>query len=269
MNYIKSKILIIYLFMSSVMLFSVSSLQDIDTMYHDGKYSEGLDLLLKMHDEKKPDAAIIWRISRMYYEIADVIQISDKKEKISQFTKGMNISEKFLNIKEGEKLDRAQLIFWYAANLGARGQTIGIKESLDSIPGLFDLAEKAIAIDPTYAAPYLLKGRIDDAVPFFLGGDKFRMGINLTTAVKLYPDELNVLVDSAGSFIRRNWSVNKKLKLNIKYGKTDGTPENLTDKQYANILLEDAVKSYLNIKNPSLRDKQKYNETLRLLKMIK
>jgi len=36
------------------------------------------------------------------------------------------------------------MVFWYAVNYGAREKVIGIKESLDILPDLYKLADKAI-----------------------------------------------------------------------------------------------------------------------------
>jgi len=261
----KKVIVFLFLIVSFNLLYS-EDLQEIDELYKQGKYQVGLDKLKRMHNSSNPDPAVIWRISRMYYELAE--ELSDKKAKIDKYTEGMNSSASYLNIKNGDKLDRAQVVFWYAVNLGARGEVIGIKESLDIVPKLFELADKAISIDPTFAAPYLLKGRIDDAVPSFLGGDKFRMGINFTMAIKLQK-ELNILVDSARGFIKRNWDADKKQKMKEKMNKTDGTPQNLSDKEYAKQLLKEAIGLFHTISRPSKREKMKYDEAVELYKKVK
>ena len=260
------KLLIIILIILSLSFIYSQDLKQIDDLYRDGKYQDGLNKLIGMHDKSNPNPAVIWRIARMYYEIAE--ELSDKKAKIDKYTDGMNSTAPYLNIKEGKKLDRAQVVFWYAVNLGARGEVIGIKESLDIVPKLFELANKAISIDPTFGAPYLLKGRIDDAVPSFLGGDKFRMGENFSRAIKM-EKELNILVDSANGFIKRGWDVDKKKKMKEKMNRTDGTPQNLSDKEYAKQLLKSAIELYFTIDKPTKREKNKYAEAIKLYKKVK
>jgi hypothetical protein len=266
--YLKNKLIAFLLIV--IISFSIfpTDFTNIDNLYHDGKYQEGLNILLTMHDKNKPDPAVIWRICRMYYEIADLIPNKDKQKKINKFNEALDFTRPYLDLQTGDKLDRAQIVFWYAASLGSRGETIGIKESLDTVKDLFKLADKAISIDPTFAAPYLLKGRIDDAVPSFLGGDKFRMSINLTKGIELNPKDMNLLVDSAHAFIKRDWDVEKKRKNASKMNKTDGSPQNLSDREYAKQILNMAIKVYLEIKNPSKREMNKYNEAIRLLKKI-
>ncbi len=263
----KRNLCIILLIMLSSIIFGVD-FSDADTLYDKGKYYEGLNVVLKMHNDSNPDPAVIWRISRFYYEIGDGL-LKEKKAKIKQFSQALKFSEPYLEIKNGNKEDRAQVVFWYAAILGARGEVIGIKESLDTVPVLFKLADKSIAIDPTFAAPYLLKGRIDDAVPDFLGGDKFRMGENFSMAIKMNIKDLNILVDAAKAFIKRNWDGDKKQKMAEKKGKNDGTPQNLSDKEHAKQLLDIAIKTFSSMQSPAKRDEDKFNEAKNLLQKLK
>ena len=181
----------------------------------------------------------------------------------------MEVSEQFLDIKKGTNLDKAQVIFWYTACYGSRAELIGIKESLDILPDLFNLADKAIKLDPTFAAPYLLLGRIDDAVPFFLGGDKFRMGKNLSKAIEYNPKDMSVLVESGELFLKRGWDSNKKKKMAEKVKDNDGTPQYLSDKEYAKILLKKSLELFKSIKDPSVREKMKYQDAIKLLEKIK
>ncbi|MCK4799163.1 MAG: hypothetical protein KAT05_17455 [Spirochaetes bacterium] len=265
----QKKLLVIFVLISFIIsLVNGLELSKIDDLYHDGKYLEGLKILQEKFDRSNPAPAIIWRITRMIYEIADKISKKNKQEKIDKFTEAMNIASPYLNIDYGNNGDRARIIFWYAANYGARGEVIGIKESLDIIPELFDFADKSLSIDPDFAPSYLLKGRIDKAVPFFLGGDKFRMAINFSKAIENDSKDMSILVDAADAFIHRNWDVKKKKKLAEKKKITDGTPQNITDKEHAKEILNQTVGLYKSLKNPSEREKLKYNKALNLLKKI-
>jgi len=55
-----------------------------DDLYMQGKYEEGLKILLEKYSPDKPDPALIWRKSRMIYEIADAMPEKHKKEKIGK-----------------------------------------------------------------------------------------------------------------------------------------------------------------------------------------
>ncbi|MBN1214910.1 MAG: hypothetical protein JXA99_05640, partial [Candidatus Lokiarchaeota archaeon] len=257
---------IIFIIVFFISFISSMNFQKVDNLYHIGKYQEGVKILEGQFEILNPDPEIIWRITRFYFEIAEALPEKEKQEKIKYYTKGMQVSQPFLDITEGTNLDKAQIIFWYTACYGSRAELIGIKESLDIIPELFSLADKSLALDPTFAAPYLMLGRIDDAVPFFLGGDKFRMGKNLSKAIEFNPNDMSVLVESGELFLKRGWDVGKKEKMKEKNGENDGTPQNLSDKEYAKILLDKSLELFKSINDPSVRDKIKYNQALELLK---
>jgi hypothetical protein len=226
-------------------------------------------MLKSSFDPSKPDPAIIWRMSRDTFELAEAIPGSQKKEKIAKYTEAMDIAKPYLDIAYGEKNDRANIIFYYATNYGSRGRVIGIKESLDNIPELKRLADKSLEIDPTLSLAYLLKAKIEEEVPSFLGGDKFKMGIFYSMTLKYDPENLTVLYDAAYAFYNRNWDANKKKSMADKNGKTDGTPQEMSDRDYAKTIAEKAVETYGKIKNPSDRDKKQYGNALKLLKTLK
>jgi hypothetical protein len=266
----KIKLLTLFLILFVLNFASAKSFDQVDKLYREGNYNEGLKIIEKDFNHSNPDPEIIWRISRFYFEIADETDKKNKKDKIANFTKGMDVAKQFLEITYGEKLTRAEIIFWYTANYGSRGETIGIKESLDIVPELFNLADKALALDPTFAAPYLLKGRIDSAVPSFLGGDKFRMGVNLSKAIYYNSEDMSVLVDSSVAFLNRDWSVSDKKKKGVnKSGETDGTPADMSDKDYAKKLLNHAMDAYKSLENPTKRETLKLKEANNLLAKLK
>ncbi|MBN2545840.1 MAG: hypothetical protein JXB50_08590 [Spirochaetes bacterium] len=254
-----------------ILIFIISKLysvdyKKIDDFYTEGKYTDGLSYSLKEFDKNKPDIALIWRISRFYLEIGD--ESKTKKEKIDSYTKGMDFAAPYYENNNAGVSDKAQLFFWYTANFASKSKAIGIFESISTLPELFELVEKNIKIDPAFAPPYLLKGRIDVEVPGFLGGDDFRMGESFALALKYNSNDLNVLVDAADGFVKRNWDANKKLKEKEKRQKSDGTPENLSDKEYAKQLLDKAVSLYKSLEKPTKRETVKYNEGLELLKKL-
>lgn len=265
------RILFFSVIMMMVAVFGISAFDFayVDSLYDNCRYDEALEMLKKEVIGNSEDPAFVWRIGRLMYEAADKLPAKPKEDKIAEFTKAMDYLEPYLNMQNGDKYDRANIIFWYGANFGARGEVIGIKESLSIIPELFNLADKALQIDSSFALPYHLKGRIDMAVPFFLGGDKFRMGINFSKAVKCLPDDLYILVDAATAFYKRNWDVDKKRKVSKDKNETDGTPQNLSDREYAEQLIDRVIKIYKAYDTPVVRDVKKYNEALVLLEKIK
>ena len=254
-------------FMTAVFGYSLD-LKMIDELNHDGKYEESLKLLKGSFDPANPDPAIIWRMSREIFELAEATPSSRKNEKIAKYTEAMNVAKPYLDIKTGDKYDRASIVFFYASNFGSRGRVIGISESLGNLPELKSLADKALAIDPSLSLAYLLKAKIEEEVPSFLGGDKFLMGTYFSMSLKYDAENLTVLYDAANALYNRNWDVKKKRSMTDKYGKDDGTPQDLTDREYAKKILEQAVIVYKKIKNPSLRDKEQYDNAVKLLSRL-
>jgi hypothetical protein len=240
----------------------------VDDLNHNGQYDESLKILKSAFDSNKPDPGIIWRMSRDTFELAELIPASKKKEKIAKYTEAMDIAKPYLDITYGDKTDRANIVFFYASNFGSRGKVIGIKESLDNIPELKSLADKSLQIDSTLSLAYLLKAKIEEEVPSFLGGDKFKMGVFYSMSLKYDGENLTVLFDSANAFYNRNWDVNKKKSMADKLSANDGTPQNLTDREHAKEILNKALEVYKNLKNPSKRDTEQYNNSLKLLKSL-
>jgi hypothetical protein len=243
-------------------------LKRVDALNHDGKFEESLKLLKESFDPQKPDLAIVWRMSRDTFELAEAIPSSKKKEKIDKYTEAMDIAKPYLDVTYGEKSDRANVVFFYASNFGSRGRVIGIKQSLDNLPELKSLADRALEIDPTLSLAYLLKAKIEEEVPSFLGGDKFKMGLFYSQSLKYDPQNLTVLYDAANALYNRNWDVNKKKSMSDKLKTSDGTPPDLTDRQYAKKIADSAVQAYKNLTNPSLRDTEQYGNVLKLLKSL-
>ncbi len=265
----QKKILIICLIVLSYLLFS-NDLATLDKLLDEGKYSEALPVAEQLFDKSNPDAKILWKLARVYYELADGAKT--KKETISICEKGMGIMKPFINGNiNGEAIDKAKVVYWYDVLYSRRGKAIGIKESLDIIPELFNLADKAISIYKEFGEPYHLKAMIDDAVPSFLGGNKFRMGINFNNALKYDPENLTFIVDAANSFYDRNWDVKKRESEAKKNNMTgDGTPSNLSDREYAKQLINKAIQ-IAEKKGSSLTfsEKKKYAEAKELAKKIK
>lgn len=246
-----------------------NDLATLDRLLDEGKYSEALPVVEKLFDKTKPEAKVLWKLGRVYYELADASK--SKKETISICEKGMAIMKPFIdgNIG-GEPIDKAKVVYWYDVLYSRRGKAIGIKESLDIIPELFSLADKAISIYKEIGEPYHLKAMIDDAVPSFLGGDKFRMGVNFNYALKYDPENLTFIVDAANGFYERNWD-SKKREAEAKKNnmKDDGTPSGLSDRAYAKQLIDKAIKIAESKKSLTFSEKKKYNEALELSKKIK
>lgn len=256
---------IIIFIIISINLYSIDFTKS-DNMHHKGNYKEELTLLKSILNSEKSDAALVWRIGRSYFEIAEQIPNKNKQEKINAFNDGMEFLKPYIDIKDGDKSDRAKIVHWYTANFASKGNTIGALEALSIVPELRMLCEKALSIDPVFSDPYFILARIDDRLPGAFGGDKVRMGINLSKALKYNSEDITVLVDSAIAFHNRNWSIDKKKDEYSKKELQDPNPNDYGDREYALELLKKSVSIYRSLSNPSFRDTNKNKEANELLK---
>lgn len=255
---------IILLILISINLYSIDFTKP-DNLHHKGNYKEELTLLKNYFATEKSDASLLWRIGRAYFEIAEQIPNKNKLEKIKAFNNGMEFLKPYIDIKEGDKSDRAKLVHWYTANFASKGNTIGAIEALSIVPELRALCDKALSIDPEFSDPYFILARIDDRLPGALGGDKVRMGINLSKALKFNSEDITVLVDSASAFYNRNWTIDKKKQEYSKKELQDPNPVNISDREYALELLKKSISIYKNLQDPSFRDTIKNKEANELL----
>lgn len=248
-----------------IALFS-SDFVTLDTMIDDGRHKEALKILKSKVDNSNPDTGVLWRIGWAYYESVD--NLDSKSTKIAESDLALNYLKPYLELNTGDKLERAKIIFWYAVIYSLRGQEKGIFESLGSLPDIIMLCRKSISLAPTFASPYHLMGMIGEAVPIGEYSDKFVMGENFSLAIKYDPDNITILVDSARSIMKRNWDKDKKSSQRKKYKRSDGTPNDMSDKQYAKVLLEEAIRLYENRGKELAVDIEKYNEAKKLIKKL-
>lgn len=241
----------------------------VDTLNHDGKHQQAFELLKNTFNKADPDPAVLWRMGREIFELAENIPNNSKAEKIAKYTEALNLLEPYLTINKGTNFDMANIVFFYSSNLGSRGKVIGIGESLGQLPELKRLADKTLELDPTFGLAYLLKAKIEDEVPFILGGDKYKMGVFYTLALKYETNNLTVIFDAGKAFYERNWNSDKKIKTSDKNTLKDPSPLNIDDRAYAKQILQRGIPVYKSIKNPSDRDNKQYAKILKLLESIK
>lgn len=132
-----------------------------------------------------PDYEISWKFSRAAYNYADLF-VKDGNTKKIIFTEGKEAGEKAVSLKpqgvEGHLYLGTCLGSWAKAN--------GIFASLRTIPVIFEEANKAIAINPSFAdaAPYLLRGNVYMKAPKGKGGDFSKAESDFKKAINLAPN---------------------------------------------------------------------------------
>lgn len=259
------KFFIVFLILQSFMINATDYLDELDTMLDQGKYKEGLSKSLDYYKNNSDDLSLVWRVSSFYYFTST--KMSDKNDAISTLDDGINFTKKFIDNKNAEKSTLARINYWYAVLNSEKSRLKGIKASLDMIPTLRELAEKARKLDPSFSGPYHLVAMIDYNLPGLFGGDKFMMGVNIMKAIENDNEDVLYKVDAAEIFYSRNWDVNKKQKETDKQN-IKGNPLNKDDREVALDLLNEAFSSYKRMPNPPVRVIDKMKEAEDLLKKL-
>jgi hypothetical protein len=247
------------------------SYKDYDDLITQGNYAEAYNLLLSKYDPAKPDLKIIWRIGLACYEYTEII--NDKNKKIEWHDKAVNLMKPYIDINYGEKRDRAQVIQWYTINYASKMRLLGIfggRESMEVVPYMFKMMDKSQSIDPTFAGSYLFEAKLHEDVPFFLGGDKNKMGVNYLYAID-YADEkekIIMLYEAANSFYKRNWSADKRKEEAAKANITKNDYTKYSDREYSYILLNEAKNIYESKTNTMPKEKIIYKKVVNLLREI-
>lgn len=234
-------------------------ISDFESLEHSGEYEKALNLLRSNLNTEEARIELRWRIAQITYELSE--QKSSRKDKIYYYDIGIEATKPYINNSDAPNRDRAELIHWYAVNYSSKIRLLGIFAGLKGITlveDIFKLIDKMIATDASYSNAYFFRAKIRDEVPAFLGGDPVKTSLDYQTAIQLSTDKSRIvtLLEYAASLKKRNWSAQTKINELKKYGLTnDGTPLDISDKEYAIILLTELENFFNAIKNPSLRDK--------------
>lgn len=111
-------------------------------------YKKAVELMEKAV-KIEPENDQLWvELSGDYWEYADKLPKETDEQKnirIEWFTKGIEAAEKAMELKES-----AGAHFWYATNLGARGEMKGIIRSVPLFPTLVKHMDRCDELDPDY-----------------------------------------------------------------------------------------------------------------------
>ncbi len=241
----------------------------IDGVSDAGRYAEALELIMNKFDQSSPAAAILWRIGREHFNVAESLP---KREAIAKLDQGIAFIDRYINSATGTPRDRATLIYWRTVLFSQRSKLIGIFESLGGVPQIFENCLRAVALDPTFGDPYYLMAVVDNAIPAIVGdaakrgeNSKHRMGVNFIKAIERDPQNMFYLVDGAYGFFNRNWNIDTKNRNNETVGFSDGTPANLDDRAFARTLANRAIAVYNGLQTPTVKQTRLYNLARELL----
>jgi hypothetical protein len=226
----------------------------IDALHETKRLDEELAALKRLYAPQDPQAAVTFRLMRCLQQLAVEVPSKQRKEKLAAFDEAMAFGKQVSESSKGEALDRAKLVYWYAATVAQKGQTQGVLNSLFMVPQVRELCDKSIAIDPDYGDPYYLKALLDDAVPDVAGGDKARMGVLFAKGLSLDPTNLWYITDFAKALKKRNRDAS--------YNKdgSKGVPVGSSDLEYAKKLAKNAEQVLSGLDSPTVYQKGKVDE---------
>lgn len=261
------KYILLFFFLLVSSFFYGADYEKIDLLHNEGDYKTALSALQSSFDKANPDPAVIWRIGRELYE--EIKNLKTKKEKLAKLDEGSNFLFAYYNLKTGDKRDKATVMFWFTVFSSETARVKGIKESLDNIPNLFKYCNETTAVDPEYGDPYYLKAMINDGLPTLFGGDKCQMSIDLMKAISLDANNYTYFIDGATAYKNRGWDAKKKKSEAEKKGVSgDGSPADLSDKQFAKQLIMKAIELFDKDANKTLNEKTIIEQGKKLLEKL-
>lgn len=184
MRVIMRSVLVIFFGMMILPVFADTG----DELWKDRHNSAGAKKVYEHYKQAytaNPDYETSWKFSRAAYHYADTF-VRDGGLKKTLFTEGKLAGEKAVSLKpqgvEGHMYLGTCLGSWAKAN--------GILSSLRTIPVIFEHANKAIAINPSFVSggPYLLRGNVYMKAPKSKGGDLAKAESDFSKAIALFPD---------------------------------------------------------------------------------
>jgi hypothetical protein len=120
---------------------------DLEVLYHEHKYDEGLELAKKQVAANPDDAELYWHICRYMYEKGETIPKTDKSfDKLAWYTEMLDWATKGLEKKPGD----GHLLFAQGLANGRYGTTRGVLSSLFLADDVEDAWLGSIATGYTY-----------------------------------------------------------------------------------------------------------------------
>jgi tetratricopeptide (TPR) repeat protein len=226
----------------------------LDALHDDRKLGEELTALNQLYSKADPQAAVVFRLIRCIQEIAVQMPKANKSEKLAKFDEAINFGKPLLEIAKGNARDRAKVYYWFGVSMGNKGTAMGVLNALFMAGDMRANCDKSLAIDPSFADPYYLKAKIDDAIPPLAGGDKTRMGTLYAKAIELDPSNVYFLADFAVALKGRN----KNAAWNGDGSK--GVPAGRSDMDHALEMAKRAKAAFAALPKPSLDQREKMDD---------
>lgn len=164
---------------------------------------------------KAPDAALLARLSRAYYLVANYVETREEArdslflEGVEAAERGMSLHPAFLKVfketRDEKKavqelgLDHIDAIYWYSANLGKWSATKSLMVRLGNKSKLEAYNRRVLDLDETYfhGAPHRFFGALPTKVP---GGDMEASKRHFEKAIGIEPDYFGTRTLYAGLY---------------------------------------------------------------------
>jgi tetratricopeptide (TPR) repeat protein len=170
---------------------------------------KAIDQLNKILDKDPSNLEALILLSRIWLTYGDVIA-KDKGEKLRAFEKGRDIAQKAIELSQ-KNLDAH---FWYTANIGRWGQTMGVLKSLSLLSQVREQINLILSYDPKYIPALDVYGVLYYELPRFLGGDLNLSERYLRQALELDPSLTAIRIDLARVLIKRKRYEEARVELN-------------------------------------------------------
>lgn len=148
----------VHKFPTSIQDLIMTSFEQVDSLYEEGKYSEVYTALKKLGNSDS-DPEILWRLARACYQMASPLEMKNPKKK-----ELLDEGHKYASAAYKKKPDEFNVLKWIAALTGGRTDFMGTKEKIEQGYVFKELLDKALAINPNEFSLLHMRGRFSYSI---------------------------------------------------------------------------------------------------------
>ena len=126
------------------------------------------------------DLTRLLQLAGLYLDLGYGLYI-DREQKLAVFQEGARVAQKALDLRESS----ADAHFLYAANLGSAVELEGLVTAALTIQELKNHVHRVLELDEWNVQAHHMLGRMNEELPWILGGDQESAGDHLKKAVSL------------------------------------------------------------------------------------
>ena len=159
---------------------------------------ETLTQLLAQKEQHASNPSFLVRLADVYLDLGDDPAGKESARK-AFYDEGAKAAKQAIDLQE----QNAEAHYLYAANLGSAAQLTGLMASALTVKELKQHVDRALALNPRYAAALHMKGMMLEELPWVLGGDADGALAHLKRAVAAKPDYVHARLDLAKIYLKR------------------------------------------------------------------